>query len=72
VRGRTTSDGDVEFYESDTGSAIASVRDLEDGVMSGTAPTVNNAVSFADLAAAVTAYNALLTALRTRGVIAGS
>jgi len=38
----------------------------------GTAPVVNNATTFADLAAAVTAYNALLAALRTRGVIAGS
>lgn len=38
----------------------------------GTAPVVNNATTFADLAAAVTAYNALLAALRTRGVIGGS
>lgn len=39
----------------------------------GTAPVVNNAaVPFADLTAAANAHNALLAALRTRGVIAGS
>ena len=74
VRGRTTSDGDVEFYEQSTGAAIVSVRDLAAGgvVMSGSKPTVNNATTFADLAAAVTAYNALLAALRSRGVIGGT
>lgn len=40
--------------------------------LSGTTPTINNATTFADLAAATTAYNALLAALRTRGIIAGS
>lgn len=39
----------------------------------GTAPVINNqSPAFADLAAVTTAYNALLAALRTRGVIAGS
>lgn len=37
-----------------------------------TAPVVNNAATFADLAAATTAYNALLAALRTRGIITGA
>ncbi|MGY1498553.1 hypothetical protein ACW4TU_18470 [Streptomyces sp. QTS52] len=42
-------------------------------LMAGTAPTVNNAaVPFADLTAAANAHNALLAALRTRGVIGGS
>ncbi|MEV7212086.1 hypothetical protein AB0O31_03180 [Kitasatospora cineracea] len=39
----------------------------------GTAPVVNNvAVPFADLTAAANAHNALLAALRTRGIIAGA
>jgi hypothetical protein len=38
-----------------------------------TKPTINNqGTTFADLAAVTTAYNALLAALRTRGVIGGS
>jgi hypothetical protein len=43
-------------------------------LMSGsTLPTVNNVTSpFASLTAAADAYNALLAALRTRGVIGGS
>lgn len=41
--------------------------------LTGAAPTINDqAGDFADLAAVTTAYNALLAALRTRGVIAGS
>lgn len=41
------------------------------GLLTGSAPTIANvAVPFADLTAAATAHNALLTALRTRGVIA--
>ncbi|MEV6313368.1 hypothetical protein AB0M10_32865 [Streptomyces sp. NPDC051840] len=36
-------------------------------------PTINNqGTTFADLAAVTTAYNNLLAALRTRGVIGGS
>lgn len=43
------------------------------GLMTSTATAVNNAaVPFADLSAAATAYNTLLAALRTRGVITGS
>lgn len=43
-------------------------------LMSGTSkPTINNqGTTFADLAAVTTAYNNLLAALRTRGVIGGS
>lgn len=48
----------------DTGSAT---------LMAGAAPVVNNVASpFASLTAAADAHNALLAALRTRGVIAGS
>lgn len=38
----------------------------------GAKPTVNNSATFADLAAATTAHNALLAALRTRGIIGGT
>ena len=42
-------------------------------LMTGTSkPVVNNSATFADLAAATAAHNALLAALRTRGVIGGS
>ena len=43
-------------------------------LMDGTSkPTINNqGTTFADLAAVTTAYNALLAALRTRGIIGGS
>ncbi|MFD7410147.1 hypothetical protein [Kitasatospora purpeofusca] len=43
-------------------------------LLSGTTPPVVNnvAVPFADLTAAANAYNNLLAALRTRGVIGGS
>ncbi|MDX2539800.1 DUF2190 family protein [Streptomyces scabiei] len=51
---------------------VAPLRTVGLGGMTGTAPTINNQGStFADLAAVTTAYNALLAALRTRGVIAG-
>lgn len=44
------------------------------GLMNGTTlPVINNqGTTFADLAAVTTAYNALLAALRTRGVIGGT
>ncbi|MFD3310068.1 hypothetical protein [Streptomyces sp. NPDC058694] len=44
------------------------------GLMNGTTlPVINNAtVPFADLTAAANAHNALLAALRTRGVIGGT
>lgn len=42
-------------------------------LLTGAAPVINNqAGTFADLAAVTTAYNNLLAALRTRGVIGGS
>ena len=41
-------------------------------LLTGSAVAVNNAAEFADLAAATSAYNSLLAALRARGVIAGS
>jgi hypothetical protein len=52
---------------------VAPLRTVALGGMTGTAPTINNQGSdFASLAAVTTAYNALLAALRTRGVIAGT
>lgn len=51
---------------------VAPLRTVQVNGLSSTAPTVNNATTWADLAAAVTAFNALLAALRTRGVIGGS
>lgn len=42
------------------------------GLMTGSATAINNSATFADLAAATTAYNALLAALRTRGIITGA
>lgn len=40
------------------------------GLLTGTASAIDDATTFADLPAAVTAYNALLAVLRTRGVLA--
>ncbi|MFK0173399.1 hypothetical protein ACIQU5_31915 [Streptomyces sp. NPDC090306] len=48
------------------------VSDGLTGHLTGSATAVNNAATFADLAAATTAYNTLLAALRTRGIITGS
>jgi hypothetical protein len=49
---------------------IGSAPALLDGTSK---PTINNqGTTFADLAAVTTAYNALLAALRTRGIIGGS
>lgn len=49
------------------------VADTGAALMAGAKPTINNQGStFADLAAVTTAYNALLAALRTRGVIGGA
>lgn len=42
------------------------------GLLTGTTAALNNAAEFTDLAAATTAYNALLAALRLRGIISGS
>jgi hypothetical protein len=41
-------------------------------LLTGAKPTINNAATFTDLAAATTAYNNLLAALRTRGIIGGA
>jgi hypothetical protein len=51
---------------------IAPLRTVGLGGMTGTPAAVNNATTWADLAAAVTAFNTLLAALRARGVIGGS
>jgi hypothetical protein len=46
---------------------------LGDQSLTGAPPVIDDvAVPFADLTAAANAYNALLAALRTRGVIGGS
>jgi crotonobetainyl-CoA:carnitine CoA-transferase CaiB-like acyl-CoA transferase len=62
--------------QSDTSQAAADevvVSDTGNVLMTpGAKPTVNNSATFADLAAATTAHNALLAALRTRGVIGGT
>ncbi|MCM2427381.1 hypothetical protein [Streptomyces sp. RKAG337] len=53
---------------------VLRVVDSAPALMDGsTKPVINNqSGNFADLAAVTTAYNALLAALRTRGVIGGS
>lgn len=53
-----------------TGTTAAAGNDAR--LLTGTVTAINTAVTFADLTAATTAYNALLTALRARGVISGS
>lgn len=66
TKGGTRTEGQDVVVMRVLGSAPA----LLDGT---TKPVVNNAaVPFADLTAAANAYNALLAALRTRGVIGGS
>ncbi|MFD7429049.1 hypothetical protein ACFV6Z_18680 [Streptomyces sp. NPDC059818] len=42
------------------------------GLLTGTTAALNNAAEFTDLATATTAYNALLAALRLRGIISGT
>jgi hypothetical protein len=59
----------VDGQETEVLRVIGTSPALMDGTSK---PTVNNSATFADLAAATTAYNALLAALRTRGVIGGS
>ncbi|WP_098892265.1 hypothetical protein [Streptomyces sp. or3] len=59
----------TEGQETQVIRVIGTAPALLDG---STKPTINNSATFADLAAATTAYNALLAALRTRGVIGGS
>jgi hypothetical protein len=60
----------VDGQETEALRVIGTSPALMDG---STKPVINNqATTFADLAAVTTAYNALLAALRTRGVIGGS
>ena len=60
----------VEGQETEVLRVIGTSLALMDGTSK---PTINNqGTTFADLAAVTTAYNALLAALRTRGVIGGS
>ena len=60
----------VENQETETLRVIGTAPALMDGT---TKPVINNqSPDFANLAAVTTAYNALLAALRTRGVIGGS
>lgn len=66
VKGGTRKDGQETVDLRVIGGSLA----LMDG---STKPTINNqSGTFADLAAVTTAYNNLLAALRTRGVIGGS
>ncbi|MEV8402587.1 hypothetical protein [Streptomyces niveus] len=53
-------------------SATTAAAGNDARLLTGSASAVNNAATFADLTAATTAYNALLAALRARGIIAGS
>lgn len=60
----------AEGQETQTIRVIGSAPALMNGT---TLPVINNqGTTFADLAAVTTAYNNLLAALRTRGVIGGS
>ena len=60
----------VPTQETEVLQAIGTAPALMDGT---TKPVINNqSPDFANLAAVTTAYNALLAALRTRGVIGGS
>lgn len=60
----------TENQDTEVLRVIGSAPGLMDGT---TKPVINNvAVPFADLTAAATAHNALLAALRTRGVIGGT
>lgn len=60
----------VEGQETETLRVIGASLPLMDG---SSKPVINNvAVPFADLTAAANAHNALLAALRTRGVIGGT
>lgn len=60
----------TEGQETQTIRVIGSAPALMNGT---TLPVINNqGTTFADLAAVTTAYNNLLAALRTRGVIGGS
>ncbi|MFD8937322.1 capsid cement protein [Streptomyces sp. NPDC059578] len=51
---------------------VAPLRTVALGGMTGTPPVINNSATFATLAEATTAYNALLAGLRARGVIGGA
>lgn len=60
----------VENQETEVLRVIGTTPALMDGT---TKPVINNAaVPFADLTAAANAHNALLAALRTRGIIGGT
>lgn len=60
----------TEGQETEVLRVIGTAPGLMDGT---TKPVINNqGTTFADLAAVTTAYNALLAALRTRGVIGGA
>lgn len=69
--GADLTSGTVPIARIPTGTTSVTVATGDKGLLS-TAPVVNNAATFADLTAATTAYNALLAALRTRGVIGGA
>lgn len=72
--GADISSGTVPFARIPTGTTASTValgnHGHGNGLMAASAPPIADATEFADLPAAVTAHNALLAALRTRGVIA--
>lgn len=55
-----------------TATTSAAGNHTHTGLLTGTTAALNNAAEFTDLATATTAYNALLAALRLRGIISGS
>lgn len=71
IRGRTNTSGEVEFYDDADGTTVLTIAADSAELLASTAPAVNNTAA-SDVAGLVTAFNALLAALRTRGVITGS
>lgn len=55
-----------------TATTAAAGNHTHTGLMTGSATAFNNSATFADLAAATSAFNSLLAALRTRGIITGA
>lgn len=55
-----------------TATTAAAGNHTHTGLMTGSATAFNNSAQFADLAAATSAFNSLLAALRTRGIITGA
>lgn len=74
IRGRTTGDGAVEFYDNASDEVVFTI-DADGaagtGLMTGSATAVADSTA-TDAAGLVEDFNALLAALRSRGVISGA